>query len=299
MPQRRMGEYVVIPERRGSGEIEVGGDAQDKAFVDDDATGVATIGDASEVLVRGIEGEGHVRAELLKAGLALGAGAVRVDHATDPNMITWFEASDIRPDAYHATDNFMARHYRVNTVAPLVTDMVEIGVADTAEQDFDLNVVFGWIAPRDRGGSKRRCRTGSGVSFGVVHGFICPESGLVFFGADLFHPGDDFAVELFLNGDMGHGSGRRGAMPMLLTRWDSDYVTRTNLLDRAAPALYQAAASRHDQSLAQRMGVPCRPGAWLERDTGSERACRIDCLEQGVNAYSTGEILGRSFTGRL
>ena len=43
--------------------------------------------------------------------------------------------------------------------APLVTDLVEVGVADTAVQDFDLNVVFAWIAPRDRGGGKRRCRT--------------------------------------------------------------------------------------------------------------------------------------------
>ena len=40
-------------QRRGSGEIEVGRDAQNEAFVDDDAIGVAAVGDASEVLVRG------------------------------------------------------------------------------------------------------------------------------------------------------------------------------------------------------------------------------------------------------
>ena len=34
-------------ERRGSGEIEVGRDAQHEAFVDDYAIGIATIGDAS------------------------------------------------------------------------------------------------------------------------------------------------------------------------------------------------------------------------------------------------------------
>ena len=53
-------------------------------------------------------------------------------------------------------------------------------------------------------------------------------------------------------------------MPMFLTRRDPDHVTRPNFLDRAAPALYQAAASRHDQSLAQRVGVPRRPGAGLK-----------------------------------
>lgn len=56
--------------------------------------------------------------------------------------------------------------------APLVTDLMEIGVADTAEEDFDLYVVFSGIAPRNRGGGKRRCSTGSGVSLRVVHRFI-------------------------------------------------------------------------------------------------------------------------------
>src|SRR5438132_9603813 len=58
----------------GSSEIEVGGDAQNKAFIDNDAFGVAAVGHASEVLVRGVEGEDHVRAELLETGFAFGAG---------------------------------------------------------------------------------------------------------------------------------------------------------------------------------------------------------------------------------
>ena len=57
------------------------------------------------------------------------------------------------------------------TLAPLVTDLMEIGVADAAEEDFDLHVAFGRIAPRDRGGGQRRCRTGSGVSLRGVHTF--------------------------------------------------------------------------------------------------------------------------------
>jgi hypothetical protein len=43
-------------------------------------------------------------------------------------------------------------------------------MADAAKQDFDLHVILGWIAPHDPGGSKRRCCTGSGVSFRVWHG---------------------------------------------------------------------------------------------------------------------------------
>src|SRR6266516_4519618 len=47
------------------------------------------------------------------------------------------------------------------------------------------------------------------------------------------------------------------------------------------------------------VAVPCGPSAGLECDADAERACRIVCLEQGVNAYSTGKVLGRSFAGRL
>jgi hypothetical protein len=42
-------------------------------------------------------------------------------------------------------------------------------MADAAEENLDLNVVLGGIAPRDRGGGKRRCRAGNGISFCVVH----------------------------------------------------------------------------------------------------------------------------------
>src|SRR5205823_10419162 len=54
-------------QRRGCGRFQVGGYAQNEMFVDDDAFRVAAIGHASEVLIRRVEGEDHVRAELLEA----------------------------------------------------------------------------------------------------------------------------------------------------------------------------------------------------------------------------------------
>jgi hypothetical protein len=92
--------------------------------------------------------------------------------------------------------------------------------------------------------------------------------------ADLFHPVNCFAIELFLNGDVRHGRGRRGTVPMLFTRRELDHVTRPDLLDRPARALSETAAGRHDQSLAQRMRMPGRPRARLKRDTGADRTCR-------------------------
>ena len=44
------------------------------------------------------------------------------------------------------------------------------------------------------------------------------------FVADLFHPLDNFAVELFVNGDMSHGGSRRSAIPMLFILWAPDHV---------------------------------------------------------------------------
>src|SRR5439155_26561469 len=70
-------------QRCSSGEVEVGWDAQDEVFIDNNTFGVAAIGHASEVLVRRVEGEDHVRTELLETGFASGAGAVRIDHAAD------------------------------------------------------------------------------------------------------------------------------------------------------------------------------------------------------------------------
>ena len=56
-----------------------------------------------------VVGEGHVRAELLKAGLALGAGAVGVDHAADRGEVAGLELRDRRADLGDAADDLMAR----------------------------------------------------------------------------------------------------------------------------------------------------------------------------------------------
>src|SRR5437868_7660043 len=84
---------------------------------------------------------------------------------------------------------------------------------------------------------------------------VPPDVVLVLLVADLLHPVHDLAVEVFLNGDVRHRGGCRGAVPMLLTGWNPDHVTRPNLLDRPSPALRAASAGRHDQGLAQWVGV--------------------------------------------
>lgn len=74
----------------------------------------------------------------------------------------------------HPPDDFVAGNNGVvsgHKLAPLVPDRMQIGVADAAKEDFDLYVVFGWIAPRDGRRGKRRRRTASRICLCVVHNF--------------------------------------------------------------------------------------------------------------------------------
>ena len=65
---------------------------KDEALVHDDAVGVAAVGDRGRpVLVGRAVGERQVRAELLEAGPAVGAGAVRIDQAADADEVARLE----------------------------------------------------------------------------------------------------------------------------------------------------------------------------------------------------------------
>ena len=170
---RRVGGDSGAEQRRGPGKIEVGRNAENKALVDDNAVGVPSIRHAASVLVGEVVREGHVGAELLKAGLALRTGAVCVHQAADRGQIAGLEFGDGGAYLGDAADNLMAGHTRVDgrhDAFPLIAGLVEIGVADATEKDFDLDVGGGWIAPRDGGGDKRRCCAGYGIGFCVEHG---------------------------------------------------------------------------------------------------------------------------------
>src|SRR5437660_1817658 len=139
-------------------------------FIDNDAFGVAAVGHASEMLVRRIEGKNHVRAELLETSLALCAGAVRIDHAADRGEIPGLVLGNCRADLDNTADDLVTGNNRIirgHELAPLVADRMEIGVADAAEENFDLHVPFSWIATIDFSGGQPRCRARSGVSLRV------------------------------------------------------------------------------------------------------------------------------------
>jgi hypothetical protein len=98
-----------------------------------------------------------VRTVLFKIGLALLAVAVGINHAADCSNIARLEFGDCRTNLGDTANDLMTRNTRIDGGhrTQLVTNGMEIGVADTAKKDLDLNVVFTWITPSNRSTGKR------------------------------------------------------------------------------------------------------------------------------------------------
>src|SRR5579884_4571801 len=98
---------------------------------------------------------------------------------------------------------------------------------------------------------------------------------------------------------MRHGRGCRSSVPMFLTGREPDHITRPDLLDWPACALGPSATRRDNESLTERMCVPCSPRTRLKGYAGALDKCRIGRLKEWINAYGAREPIGRSFTGGL
>ena len=165
-----------------------------------------------------------------------------------------------------------------------------------------------WLATLPDGGADGRilprssCHRVVGPSVNLAVGPYAPflpSTAVVLLVADVFQPLDRLAIELLLNGDVRHRRRRRRAVPVLFTRWKPHDVARTDLLDRSAPALHASGAGRDDQRLPERMRVPRRAGARLERHGCARDACRSRRLKQRIDPHRAGKPIGRTFAGRL
>jgi hypothetical protein len=107
--------------------------------------------------------------------------------------------------------------------------------------------------------------------------------------AHLFHPVHYLSIELLLNGDMRHGCGQRGPVPVLFAGWKPNHIPGADLLDRAAFALGPTAPSSDDQRLTERVRMPRSPRARLEGNACTLNKCRIWRLEKRIDPYRAGE----------
>jgi hypothetical protein len=64
-----------------------------------------------------------------------------------------------------ATDNLVTRYGGVLSEVPLVARKVEIGVADAAVKNLDLDIAIGELTAWNGGSDERRSGTGRGVGF--------------------------------------------------------------------------------------------------------------------------------------
>ena len=126
-----------------------------------------------------------------------------------------------RADPGDGANDLVAGYDRVDKrhdTALLVVHRMQVGVADTAEQDFRsarrTRLVARGIAAYPTAMSRWPRRSPSHFTSCLLSVCCC---GLIVFVVDLFHPLDDLAVQGFLNGDMRHRRCRRGAMPMLFS----------------------------------------------------------------------------------
>src|SRR5689334_15912138 len=124
-------------------------------------------------------------------------------------------------------------------------------------------------------------------------------SPLVLLVTDLLHPVDGRAVELFLDSDVAHSRGGRGAVPVLLVGGKPHHITGTNVLDRSTLTLNPAATGGDDQCLAERMRVPRSARPNLEGYEVHADAGRVRRIVQRINPHGSREILGWPLAGRL
>ena len=113
-----------------------------------------------------------------------------------------------------------------------------------------------------------------------MYGLLAGSILLVTYG---FEPVDNFSIEFFLNGDVGHGRGESGSVPVFFAGRKPDHIAGTDFLYLRAFALSPTAAGGDDQRLAEGVGMPCGACARLEGDARTLH-------KGGIRAWKRGSI---------
>ena len=127
------------------------------------------------MLVRTVVCIGGVWAELLEAVAAVGAGVVGINDAANTNDVADLEPSHVGTELGYPADDFVSRDARVDRrvdVVPLIAGLVQVRMADTADQNLDLHVLPVRFAAANRGWSKPRCWTSSGIRSPHIGSFL-------------------------------------------------------------------------------------------------------------------------------
>src|SRR5215208_2335174 len=132
--------------------------------------------------------------------------------------------------------------------------------------------------------------TRTSCAFGMTVARMLFGSFQILLVGDVLHPRHRRAVQRFLNRDVGHRGGRRGAVPMLVLGRAPENVAGREFLDRTALDLGPADAFSDDQGLPKRMRVPSRACPRLEVHDRTADAGRVLPLELASDGDCAGEI---------
>jgi hypothetical protein len=106
---------------------------------------------------------------LLEPSLAFRAFTAGINETTDSGQIARFEFGHMIARLNYAPDDFMPGHHRIDRTAPLITDLMDIGMADAAVQNLDLDVMRTNFAPLKTERAQWIGWAVSGISLCVVH----------------------------------------------------------------------------------------------------------------------------------
>src|SRR5262249_35776587 len=105
-------------------------------IADDDMVGVAAFGVLTSVAIRAVVGlRATFAAEDPPAGEALIAFHAAVDHAANRDGVADAMAGNLTADRRDRADDLVAGNRRTGGLAPIATDGVQVGMADSSVSD--------------------------------------------------------------------------------------------------------------------------------------------------------------------
>ena len=79
---------------------------------------------------------------MLEVSAAVLANSAGINHATDRDDVALPEFLYRIPNLDDATDDFVSRHAWIGRAAPFVTSDMEIGMANPAKQNIELDIIW-------------------------------------------------------------------------------------------------------------------------------------------------------------
>lgn len=115
---------------------------QDEVFTGDNCPGITAVSPLMVKAIMAVIGLDIALFTILLQPLFAGLTfAARIDHTTNTGQIADAQFCDTVTNGFHATNNFMTRNNRIFTESPVITRLMQIGMADAAIQDFDHHIV--------------------------------------------------------------------------------------------------------------------------------------------------------------